>query len=80
MKDIKDLPHSMRLFRAIEAYHGGRKAFAKKMGMQPQSLDRWSRERRIAPYRVLEVLKFAGGKVTAEELLGKFDKEKADGN
>lgn len=67
------IPHSIRCLKAIEAYEGGRDEVAEKLGLKRGAIDRWVREKKIAPGAVLKLSKMFNEKVSVEELLGSND-------
>jgi hypothetical protein len=71
------IPHSIKCLKAIEAYVGGRKQLAVKLGITESAINQWVWNQRVSQKHILNLCELSGNKYSAEDLLGKFDKKKA---
>lgn len=67
-------PHSIKCLRAIAAYEGGPEKLVKKLGITEAGYYRWIREESISKTFIIPLTKLFHERISAEDLLGKFDK------
>lgn len=70
---MKTEPHSIRCLRAVAHYEGGPQAFSEKIGVSYQTYRSWVMLQSIPKQYILKIAKLFGERVSAEDLLGKYD-------
>lgn len=68
--------HSIRCLRAIAAYEGGYEVLAKKVGVQRQTIAQWVIRKSIPADKILPLTRLFKERISAEDLLGKYDNVK----
>lgn len=70
---VQKEPHSIRCLRAIAYYEGGPQVFSDKIGVAYQTYRSWVMAQSIPKQYILKIAKLFGERVSAEDLLGKYD-------
>lgn len=70
---VRKEPHSIRCLRAIAHYEGGPQAFSEKIGVSYQTYRSWCMQQSVPKQYILKIAQLFGQRVSAEDLLGKYD-------
>jgi hypothetical protein len=68
---LAEIPHSIKCYKAIESYCGGREAIAMKLDVTIQAINAWIARRSIPPTYILELVQLSDKRFTPTDLLTK---------